>query len=67
MKSSPSGATQWSGSLLKAWAARRGRVYRWTNEPLHPYLTLLFAPVAAIQCLFNNSSHLDFILRKPLP
>jgi len=67
LKSSPSGATQWSGSLLKAWAARRGQVYRWTNEPLHPYLTLLFAPVAAVQCLFNNSSHLDFILRKPLP
>jgi SAM-dependent methyltransferase len=65
LKSSPSGATQWSGSLLKYWAAKRGRVYRWTNESLHPYLTLLCAPVSVVQCLFNNSSHLDFILRKP--
>lgn len=64
LKTSPSSATQWSGSLLKARAARRGRVYRWTDEPLHPFLTLAFAPLAVAQGFFNNGSHLDFILRK---
>lgn len=65
LRSSPSSATQWSGSLIKYQATRRGRLFRWTDEPLHPYLTLLFAPIAVVQSLFNNGSHLDFILRKP--
>ena len=66
LKSSPSAATQWSTSLLKFLAAKRGRVYRWTSEPLHAYLSLLFAPVSVLQTWFHNTSHLDFILRKPL-
>jgi SAM-dependent methyltransferase len=63
--SSPSGATQWSGSLLKRRAAHRGRVFRWCNEPMHPALTLAFAPLAVVQCALGNSSHLDFVLRRP--
>ena len=63
--SSPSGATQWGGSLLKWRAARRGRVFRWSNEPLHPVLTLAFAPLALVQSMLGNSSHLDFVLRRP--
>jgi len=64
-KSSPSGATQWGGSLLKWRAARRGRVFRWCNEPLHPVMTLAFAPLAVVQSALGNSSHLDFVLRRP--
>ena len=66
LKSSPSGATQWSNSFLKRRAARRGKVYRWTDEPLHPFLTLAALPVSLVQCLVHNTSHLDFMLRRPL-
>jgi trans-aconitate methyltransferase len=66
LKSSPSGATQWSNSFLKRRAAKRGRVYRWTGEPLHPFLTLSALPISLLQCLVHNTSHLDFMLRKPL-
>jgi hypothetical protein len=65
LKSSASGATQWGGSLLKWWATRQGRVFRWCNEPLHPILTLAFAPLAVVQAALGNSSHLDFVLRRP--
>ncbi len=65
LSSSPSGAVCWGGSLLKAWANWRGRPYRVTREPLHPILMLLFAPVAVVQSKLGNTSHLDFILRRP--
>jgi SAM-dependent methyltransferase len=66
LKSSPSGATQWAASFLKWRAARRGRPYRWSDEPLHPLLTLMAAPLAVAQGLVHNTSHLDFVLRKPV-
>ena len=62
--SSPSGATQWSLSLLKWWADFRGRRFRLTGEPLHPFLMLGFAPFALVQSALGNSSHLDFVLRR---
>lgn len=65
LKSSPSGATQWAGSILKYAAARQKRVYRWTHEPLHPILTLLFAPLSVLQTWLHNTSHMDFIVQKP--
>lgn len=64
LKSSPSGATQWSLSLLKALRKRAGRPFRWTSEPLHKYLTLLFSPLSVFQSMVHNTSHLDFIFRK---
>jgi 2-polyprenyl-3-methyl-5-hydroxy-6-metoxy-1,4-benzoquinol methylase len=65
LESSPSGAVAWGGSLLKAWAKRRGRPYLVTREPLHPVLMLLFAPVAVVQAKLASTSHMDFILRRP--
>jgi SAM-dependent methyltransferase len=66
LKSSPSGAVVWGASLLKYRALRRGRPYRWMREPLHPYLMLLFAPLSLVQSVVTNTSHMDFILRKPV-
>ncbi len=63
--SSPSGATQWSLSILKWWAERRRRHFRLSAEPLHSLLTLLFAPLAMLQSRLGNSSHMDFVLRRP--
>jgi SAM-dependent methyltransferase len=65
LKSSPSAATQWAASLLWAWSVKVGREYRATREPLHAFLTLLFAPLSMIQSKFSNTSHMDFVLRKP--
>ncbi len=65
LKSSPSGAVMWGASTLKWWAHRRDRPYRVTREPLHPYLMLLFAPFSLVQSWFGNTSHMDFILRRP--
>jgi SAM-dependent methyltransferase len=65
LESSPSGAVMWGASLLKRRARRRGRPYRVTREPLHAYLMLLFAPLAFAQSKLANTSHMDFILRKP--
>jgi SAM-dependent methyltransferase len=62
---SPSGATQWSGGTLRAWARRRGRPFRGIHEPLYPVLMLAFAPVAVAQSLVGSTSHMDFVLRKP--
>ena len=62
---SPSGATQWSGSFLKGRANRAGRIFRWTNEPLHGPLTLLAAPIAVLQSQLHRTSHMDFVFRKP--
>jgi len=66
LESSPSGAVMWGASTLKWWAHRRGRPYRVTREPLHPYLMLLFAPLAFVQSKFANTSHMDFVLRRPV-
>jgi SAM-dependent methyltransferase len=63
--SSPSSATQWSASLLKWWALRRGRAFRSTAEPLYPILTLAFAPLALVHARLANTSHMDFVLRRP--
>lgn len=63
--SSPSSATQWSASLLKWWALRRGRPFRSTAEPLYPILTLAFAPLALLHARLANTSHMDFVLRRP--
>lgn len=65
ISSSPSGASQWGASMLHYAARRRERTYRATREPLHPYLTLLFLPVALVQCLVGGTSHMDFVLRRP--
>ena len=65
IRPSPSGASQWGASALHGWARRRGRVYRATREPLHPYLTLVFLPVAFLQCALGSTSHMDFVLRNP--
>ena len=65
VQGSPSSATQWSASFLKARANRRGRIYRFTNEPLHGPLTLLAAPISVLQCRLHRTSHMDFVLRKP--
>lgn len=65
LSSSPSAATQWATSLLWAWSAKVGREYRATREPLHAPLTLFFAPLSVVQSKFANTSHMDFILRKP--
>lgn len=64
--SSPSGAVCWGGSFLKRRAIRRGRPYLVTREPLHPFLMLLFAPISVIQSKLSSTSHMDFILRRPL-
>ena len=66
IESSPSGAVCWGGSLLKRRAIRRGRPYLVTREPLHPILMLLFAPLAVAQSKLASTSHMDFILRRPL-
>lgn len=65
LDSSPSGAVIWGGSMLKWWAQRRGRDYLGAGEFLHPYLMLLFAPLAVLQAKFASTSHMDFVLRKP--
>lgn len=65
LDSSPSGAVIWGGSILKWWANLRGRDYRATSEPLHPFLMLLFAPLALLQSKVASTSHMDFILRRP--
>lgn len=65
LTSSPSGAVMWGASTLKRWANRRGRPYRVTREPLHPWLMLLFAPLSLVQSRFANTSHMDFVLRRP--
>lgn len=65
LSSSPSAATQWAASLLWAWSNMVGREYRATREPLHAALTLLFAPLSVVQSKFGNTSHMDFVLRKP--
>ena len=64
--SSPSAATQWAASILYAWSRYRGRPYRATLEPLHSPLTLLFAPLSILQSMVSKTSHMDFVLRKPL-
>tara|TARA_R110002049_G_scaffold150602_5_gene313732 strand:+ start:3374 stop:4273 length:900 start_codon:yes stop_codon:yes gene_type:complete len=66
LSSSPSAATQWAASLLWAWSAMVGREYRASREPLHAPLTLLFAPLSLIQSKVANTSHMDFVLRKPV-
>jgi len=65
VRGSPSSATQWSASFLKARANRRGRIYRFTNEPLHGPLTLLAAPFSVLQARVHRTSHMDFVFRKP--
>ncbi len=65
LDSSPSGAVMWGASTLKWWAERRGRPYRVTREPLHPYLMLLFAPFSFVQSKVANTSHMDFVLQRP--
>lgn len=65
LDSSPSGAVMWGASTLKWWAERRGRPYRVTREPLHPYLMLLFAPLSFAQSKVASTSHMDFMLRRP--
>lgn len=65
LESSPSGAVIWGGSLLKWWAKLRRRPYLATKERLHPWLMLLFAPIALIQSKLGSTSHMDFTLRKP--
>ncbi len=66
IKSSLSGATQWALSALAWWAARRGRPFRTSHEPLYPALILAFLPVAVIEALFAHTCHMDFVLRKPI-
>lgn len=65
LTSSPSGAVMWGASTLKRRANRRGRPYRVTREPLHPWLMLLFAPLSLVQSRVANTSHMDFVLRRP--
>jgi SAM-dependent methyltransferase len=66
LSSSPSAATQWAASLLWSWSARVGRKYLATKEPLQAPLTLLFAPLSLLQSKISNTSHMDFVLRKPV-
>ncbi len=66
LSSSPSAATQWAASLLWSWSERVGRKYLATKEPLQGPLTLLFAPLSLLQSKIANTSHMDFILRKPV-
>ena len=65
LESSPSGAVMWGASILKWWAHLRGRPYRVTREPLHPILMAAFAPLSFLQSNVANTSHMDFILRRP--
>jgi len=65
IKSSLSGATQWALSALAWWAARRGRPFRTSHEPLYPPLILAFLPVATVEALLAHTCHMDFVLRKP--
>ncbi len=63
--SSLSGATQWAQSGLRVWAARRGRPFRATAEPLYPPLILAALPVALLEMAAGHTCHMDFVLRRP--
>jgi SAM-dependent methyltransferase len=65
VRPSVSGATQWAGSTLKVLARLRGRRFRSINEPLYPFVLLALAPFAFVQSLVANTSHMDFVFRKP--
>lgn len=64
ISSSLSGATQWAQSGLRSWAARRGRPFLATAEPLYPALILAAIPVAALEMAFAHTCHMDFVLRR---
>jgi 2-polyprenyl-3-methyl-5-hydroxy-6-metoxy-1,4-benzoquinol methylase len=62
--SSLSGATQWAQSGLRAWAARRGRPFQATAEPLYPPLILAALPLTLVEMAFGHTCHMDFVLRR---
>ncbi|HWN84713.1 MAG TPA: class I SAM-dependent methyltransferase [Vicinamibacterales bacterium] len=64
VSSSLSGATQWAQSGLRAWAARRGRPFKGTAEPLYPPLILTAIPLATLEMAFGHTCHMDFVLRR---
>jgi len=64
ISNSLSGATQWAQSGLRTLAARRGRPFLATAEPLYPPLILAGIPLTLLEMAFGHTCHMDFVLRR---